>query len=73
MPDRLSDLILEKAKAIRQERYGKRRDISTMEEERCVNDAAKQVKQEQDDRRKHQMDTHTPRLRGRQPDGTYRR
>lgn len=70
--NRLSDRILNEAKAIRFERYGKRQDISKLEEEQCVKDAAQRIKRELDERRKHEMDRITPHLRGRQPDGTYR-
>ena len=67
MSDRLSDHILERAKQIRMERYGKRKDISSKEEEGCVHDAALEIRQQDAERRKKsgQWDGHTGHVQGR--------
>jgi len=49
------------------ERYGKRKDISSKEEEGCVHDAALEIRQQDAERRKKsgQWDGHTGHVQGR--------
>jgi len=64
---RLSDRILNRAKEIFYQRYGKRQDISQWEKQSCVNDAAQEIRREDAERRRKAgiFDTHTGHVQGR--------